>query len=867
MGASGDAPPSLIAELAGQWTGESTRTLAGLPASESSSNARRYWVEGAIVRGEILSSADGRLEAAQVAIVPREFGFVKMLTLKGDVPDLFVGTPAEGGILWSSVDSDRIKYIERVAGDGEDRRLEVLMVETAGEKASVIETLLPSEDALTGVIGAEIQSVEEIEPLVLPPMAEMELVDRIGQLTKQRDDARLDSESTVRELAAAWRQSEDLEAKLAAQSTELAQLAARLESGEGSGGEDDVDARLLAAESELVEARRWADDLEKSLGEQTALADATGERVSLLEGDLVKVTAERDDLKSQIEQQISDSELASVQLAEARDRIAELTRSVGNLEGRLEGMVPEEDAAGFKAEHAAAAAALLAANARISELEDELQATVEQGQGSSEQVVGLSAELAEITVERDSLQTRLESAIADAEALQVAKAELESRNADLAEARAQVSALEETVTALEQAAQESAGRSSAETDEAAEEIARLAGLLAAAELGKNQVSTELEAVQSELETVRNQIADSETQLSALRDEIIRANKEAEESITKVTAERDSALLELQLKKVELAAATESVANLENELSALSSAESAESDENAQVAELENRLAETFARSEQRQEEIEDLQGDVINLEAENRKLATRVADLAARVANERPEGTPMADTSVMANLERQLADEKSTRTRLEASNQALLVQIRELEIELAEARDLENQPATAPPARVVAATTEPTAVPRPATTVATESPPIVAFDSRASPQRPSEPVPATPEPAVPEVPSAVSFRSPETQSGGTTAASGRRPPRRPDESRAASVNTPSTPPANAGQNAFLVQVVRGLPLNGFRRAGADSLVVIDGRTYRIGQVVDAQHGLRFTRIDSDSIVFSGPDNGEYRFTL
>jgi hypothetical protein len=226
----------------------------------------------------------------------------------------------------------------------------------------------------------------------------------------------------------------------------------------------------------------------------------------------------------------------------------------------------------------------------------------------------------------------------------------------------------------------------------------------------------------------------------------------------------------------------------------------------------------------------------------------------------------MADTSVVGNLERQLADEKSTRTRLEAANQALSVQLRELEIELAGARDLENQPATAPPVRTVASTPVATPAPKPVATAATELQPVVSFDSRPPPQRPSEPVITATNPATAPTASTVSFRSPQQQPSGASA-SDRRPPRRPDESQAASFSAPAAPAGNAGQNAFLVQVVRGLPLNGFRRAGADSLVVINGRTYRMGQVVDTQHGLRFTRIDSDSIVFSGPDDGEYRYTL
>jgi len=58
-----------------------------------------------------------------------------------------------------------------------------------------------------------------------------------------------------------------------------------------------------------------------------------------------------------------------------------------------------------------------------------------------------------------------------------------------------------------------------------------------------------------------------------------------------------------------------------------------------------------------------------------------------------------------------------------------------------------------------------------------------------------------------------------------------------------------------------------LPVDGVRRAGADSMIVINGRPFRTDDVVDEARGLRFVRVEPDAIVFAGPDGGEYRRPL
>lgn len=842
--ASSDGPPAVIAGLAGQWTGESTQTLGGLATTEISSNARRYWIEGSIVRGEILSSAGGKLETARVAILPRDFGFVKILTLEGNAPEMFVGTPSEGGILWSAASSDRIRYIERVMGEGDDRRLEVLLVEASGEQPKVIETLLPSEDALTGVIGAEIQSVEEIEPLVLPPQPEMQMLDRIGQLTKQRDEAQIDSGSTARELAAAWRQSEELEAKLAEQSKELAQSSARLKSATEGKDADAIEARLHAAESDLTEARRWADNLEKSLREETARADAAATRVETLEKDLTDLTGERDQLNSQVARQSADAAaalsqqgelqssldaevekraavektLAEVQarvetlgeenqrlsadadeLKQARDQIAALNQSIAELEGRFDETVPAAEAANQKQELDAAVAELAEANAKITELQKDLTVATDEKQKQAHDLDALREQLAGGIEERDQVRQQLDAALARVESEQANREQLETSVAELPEAQARIGELEEKISALEQAARD------------AEEFS------AAAVAARESAELEAKRVQEELNAVNNTLAGLEAEMADLRS--------ASDAIPAVAETGDN-----------------------------------------RVEELETRLAETFARSEQRQQEIETLNSNIAGLEAENKKLATRVADLAARIAAERPEDGTLAGHSALEEIKRQLADKESARLELEAANQSLAVQLREKEIELAEAKNLENQPATAPPSPAVVSNQAVAPASEAVEPSQPEKSPVVAFDTRSAPQESAETTTPAPQPAEVAGESTVSFQPPAVRPS-SAPQSGRQPPRRPDESQAASFYPSSTAAGTAGQNPFLVQVVRGLPVNGFRRAAADSLVVINGRTYRIGQIVDAEHGLTFKRIDSDSIVFSGPDGGDYRFGL
>jgi hypothetical protein len=75
------------------------------------------------------------------------------------------------------------------------------------------------------------------------------------------------------------------------------------------------------------------------------------------------------------------------------------------------------------------------------------------------------------------------------------------------------------------------------------------------------------------------------------------------------------------------------------------------------------------------------------------------------------------------------------------------------------------------------------------------------------------------------------------------------------------------PSGATGGDAALAGVVRGLAINGYRRAGANSIVIVSGRPYRPGEVVVSGRGLRFARIDSDAIVFTGPTGAEYRFQL
>jgi hypothetical protein len=75
-----------------------------------------------------------------------------------------------------------------------------------------------------------------------------------------------------------------------------------------------------------------------------------------------------------------------------------------------------------------------------------------------------------------------------------------------------------------------------------------------------------------------------------------------------------------------------------------------------------------------------------------------------------------------------------------------------------------------------------------------------------------------------------------------------------------------TPSGATGGDPNLASAVRSLPVNGYRR-GPNTVVIVNGRPFKPGEVVDAVRGLRFTRIDSDAIVFTGPSGAEYRFQL
>ena len=55
--------------------------------------------------------------------------------------------------------------------------------------------------------------------------------------------------------------------------------------------------------------------------------------------------------------------------------------------------------------------------------------------------------------------------------------------------------------------------------------------------------------------------------------------------------------------------------------------------------------------------------------------------------------------------------------------------------------------------------------------------------------------------------------------------------------------------ASAGGNDERVaQSVRGLAVNGYRRAGVNSIVIVGGRAYHVGEMVDVRRSLRFARL-------------------
>jgi hypothetical protein len=261
--------------------------------------------------------------------------------------------------------------------------------------------------------------------------------------------------------------------------------------------------------------------------------------------------------------------------------------------------------------------------------------------------------------------------------------------------------------------------------------------------------------------------------------------------------------------------------------------------------LETRLAETFSRAEARDNENNRLRSRIASLEGEAQRLQQRLdgttTTVAAAAASVRPEE--------MDELREALARSESERRELETRNGDLAARLRDLEVRLA---------ATSPASRATVASAPPAA---PRSTV--PAPAVATVPATPAPRSAPLFVPSAPaatEAAPPAGAERVEFRMPPASGGAGT----RQAPRRPADPSSFFVASTDAPNAAAAGDPALAQAVRAFSLNGFRRAGADTIVVIGGRVHRMGEVVDAQRGLRFVRIDADALVFADRAGNEYR---
>lgn len=958
--ASQAAPSAPIAGLIGGWSGESSRTAGGETAGKRFADARRYWVEGDALRGEVLMGSGNSLQTVRIAIIPRLGYFLKILTAENGRTEMLVGVPAEKGVLWTPLAGDRNRFVERVTEEGGQRRFELLVPE--GDPAAltwrVAETLKPSESALSGVVGGGTAVAEPIVPLRLPPEAELALIDRVAELLVQRDAARGDTANLARELAAAWRESEGANARAKALDADLAELKTKSASAVAPARTTESGAPLETAQKDATEARRWADELEKSLRGATAKAEEASARLdgvtrelAVAQENIQRLAAERDTLTAQLEARTQDAAgpaarvaqleaevrglrdqaaVATAALAEsakagpALARLAESEAALAAARSELEsfraaqvqakqeaGRAQDEKAqlaqrvadlttqlTAAETRRADVEASLATAQVRLGTAEAERQdltVRLASATGADAQRTGLQQQLDEATALATKREQELAAAVGERDALRARVVEFETRIAAIQGTAANVAGTADRIAALERdsnglreqlaattaqhgqlelAAREAAtARQQADDqlvvvtrdrDATRERLAALqtqmenwakdappasddnaAGRVAALENDLGSIRGELAATAARLTGLQEQAraaleakARAEAELAAARAELTLAGTRSAELQQAVADALQSAEASTSLERqseAELGSARERLAELENQLAAersrIAQLETVAQNRpartppsvptDARIADLETRLATTFARAQERQDEVD--------------RLAARVRDLESASTPARATSTPPAAPAFsLAPLPSAPGNEEGNRRRLaesEAARRALAQRNRDEE----RARSSETPP-------VVAASTPPLGRSRPTAAPPAAEPAIeTPIRFRLSPEPVRPPAPASGAPAV------------------------RLRPTRPSTEVRASVEPPAS--SEPGQDDRVAGAVRNLAINGYRRAGNDSVVIISGRPYRLGAIVDARLGLRFTRLEGDAIVFTGPAGAEYRFRL
>ncbi|HEX9784914.1 MAG TPA: hypothetical protein VGA56_19570 [Opitutaceae bacterium] len=517
------APPPAIAAFAGEWSGKSAFPVASDTSGKAAPDARRYWIEGDIVRGEVISWG-GNMQSFHVALIPRGTRFLKILTPEGGAPEYFVGHAAEGGVLWTSVESDRTRFIERVTGEGDERRFELLFADREGdaEKWRPGAALKPESAAVTGVIGEATPEPKLIEPLVYPTPQELEFFDRVSEVVEQRDLARSSNTRLVQELASAWR--------------ELGQP-------EAAGAPSKVAAEEIAArDSQVQEAQKWSVELEKSLTAANARADGAEKRAQALEAEVARLKAES---------------------AGSADAVAAARLSASQLASRL------EEISGQLSEAAAARA----------EMQQELQDTRAELIASTNQKAELEKQLADASGQADAAR-KLQAELAGVQS-QYAAARLEAENllARLSDLQRDNARLETTLAAAEKAAKDPAVAAELEATrasvvKAAEETAAAHATIADLRKQLDEVTADRARVQEKLSEKDAAIAASITENEQRFSALARVRNEAIADLT--AANERNAILQKRVAELEqssqasageLAGALEKIATLEPRMAA------------------------------------------------------------------------------------------------------------------------------------------------------------------------------------------------------------------------------------------------------------------------------------------------------------
>lgn len=566
------------------------------------------------------------MQTFHVAIIPRGPRFLKVLTPEGGEPEYFVGHAARGGVLWTSAASDEVRYLERVAGEADEKRFELLSPETENgvETWRVTASLKPAKSALTSVIGDVVLEPKLIEPVVYPTPEELEFFDRVTELVQQRDEARRNNSGLARELAGAWQEPGPPAPADAARAVAPA-------------------ARLASLESQVQEAQKWSAELEKSLAAANTRADESAARVLALETELAGLrassttgaeaaeasraaTAQLDNRLAELAKQAEEAVAARADLVEeleaARAQVIALTKEKSDLETRVaEAGAQAQKAEALQADLTAAQAAHASAKA--------------EGENLLERLTALQND-----------NSRLETALAAAEKAATNPAmagELEEARSALAAAVAEATVARTTLQDLRKQADESAAASARLEQE-------LKDTTLALQTATKEHAERFDAVNRMRDSAMNDLAAANERNAAQQARVA----ELEQS-SKVTAG-------------ELAAAQEKLAALEERMSAAlvenktMEKELREARETPPgVADLETRLSRAVEVSAQSATALSDAEDEIAKLTSNLEKLTSEKSELAEqlKVAQEKPDVDPATATRLAAT-EKALADAHQT---------------------------------------------------------------------------------------------------------------------------------------------------------------------------------------------------------------